>query len=272
VTLTAQVPRRLARATVKIRKSASRLTTDELEALRVALAAMMARRDDRGYQFYARWHGVPDDLCAHGTDFFLPWHRGYLYHFELALQEHDRDVTLPWWDWMDEPGIPDPYLKQRAGRRRNVLYDAPIEPGVPRRPGWPARTSRQPPPDTGPRPLWPPLRPQNRYDWLMAAPSFTELSRRIEFLHNNIHGLTGGTMASIGWAAYDPLFWAHHTMVDRLWRIWQHNNKGALPAQDLLDVAMTYPKAPSLTVRQVLETRPLGYEYAATSAAVPGSR
>ena len=32
---------------------------------------------------------------------FLPWHRAYLYFFELALQDQDpaHAVTLPWWDW-----------------------------------------------------------------------------------------------------------------------------------------------------------------------------
>ncbi len=30
---------------------------------------------------------------------FLPWHRAYLYFFELALQDRVPEVAIPWWDW-----------------------------------------------------------------------------------------------------------------------------------------------------------------------------
>lgn len=54
----------------------------------------------------------------------------------------------------------------------------------------------------------------------------------------------------MGDAAYDPLFWAHHAMVDRLWRLWQLQHTGvAFIDRDLLDVAlcpfpMTVRRAP----------------------------
>lgn len=52
--------------------------------------------DERGYAYWARIHG---NNCQHGWDEFLPWHRLYLYFFELALQDIDPSVTVPYWDW-----------------------------------------------------------------------------------------------------------------------------------------------------------------------------
>ena len=34
-------------------------------------------------------------------------------------------------------------------------------------------------------------------------------------------------MSQIPLAAFDPLFWAHHTMIDRLWALWQQAHPGA---------------------------------------------
>jgi tyrosinase len=42
-------------------------------------------------------------------------------------------------------------------------------------------------------------------------------------------------MSLVPFAAFDPIFWAHHTMVDRLWRLWQLRHPGALPPRAILD-------------------------------------
>jgi len=45
----------------------------------------------------------------------------------------------------------------------------------------------------------------------------------IEAMHNLIHSLVGngGHMGIIPYSAFDPIFWLHHTNVDRLFAIWQ---------------------------------------------------
>jgi tyrosinase len=43
----------------------------------------------------------------------------------------------------------------------------------------------------------------------------------LEALHDNIHVLTGGHMGIVPQAAYDPVFWLHHTNVDRVFAIYQ---------------------------------------------------
>jgi tyrosinase len=42
---------------------------------------------------------------------------------------------------------------------------------------------------------------------------FLDFSTQIEELHGRVHVWVGGTMASILFAAFDPIFWAHHTMI-----------------------------------------------------------
>ncbi|HEU4657053.1 MAG TPA: tyrosinase family protein [Capillimicrobium sp.] len=252
-------------AAVRLRKSVSRLTPDELAAYREAVAAMQALDDNRGWQYYAGWHGVPNEWCQHGSPVFLPWHRSYLYHFELALQEQVPDVTVPWWDWMDEAGIPGAFEGED-----NPLAGSAIRPlGVQPQPDWPTETWREPGPAREPRPLPPPL--ISRYEWLMEPTDFLEFTRRIELLHNNMHVWTGGTMGQVPWAAFDPIFFSHHSMVDRLWRIWQVANPGALPPPQLLDVSLPAGKRPIFTVREVLDVQALGYDYAGSTAVVGGT-
>ncbi|KAK2778713.1 hypothetical protein CKAH01_11639 [Colletotrichum kahawae] len=51
----------------------------------------------------------------------------------------------------------------------------------------------------------------------------------LEYIHNNVHNLTGGNkwdlgmghMSDVPVAAFDPVFWLHHCQIDRLLAIWQ---------------------------------------------------
>lgn len=254
------------RARVKLRLSATKLSADQVTDFRKVIKEALAREDDRGYQYFAGWHGVPFGWCWHGDPRFLPWHRAYLYYFELALQDIDPDVTLPWWDWATSGDIPRAYTARRVGGQANPLHSAPIRPMTSSRdPSWPRRTRR----DVGSIPdvLPPPWR--DRWDWAQGAPSFTEFNRRITLLHNNVHVWVAGTMAEVDWAAYDPIFWAHHAMVDRAWRIWQYNHPGADPPQELLDEPLE-PRG--MTIRQTLSVKGLGYDYAGTATTVGGTR
>jgi tyrosinase len=80
----------------------------------------------------------------------------------------------------------------------------------------------------------------------------------IEGIHASVHTWVGGAMTLVSVAAYDPLFWAHHAMIDRLWYLWQIDTHERPPA-DLLDRALwPFP----MTVRQTLDIGLLGYEYA----------
>jgi tyrosinase len=66
----------------------------------------------------------------------------------------------------------------------------------------------------------------------MKATNYVDFSQRIWSVHDTLHVWVGGTMGQVDWAAYDPLFFAHHANVDRAWRIWQAAHpRGQSPGQ-----------------------------------------
>jgi tyrosinase len=253
----ASAPRRL-----RHRRSARRLTAGQQADLRQAIEAGQEIGDDRGWQAIAGIHGLPLPIsCVHHRELFLPWHRAYLYVLEKALQERVAGVTLPWWDWTANhaEGIPGPYARRRVDGRRNPLFDSPIQPSGRERPGQ-TRTTRAP----GAPGRLPSTAELER---ILANRDFFTFQTQLESLHDGVHVWTGGTMQSIGTAAYDPIFWAHHAMIDRVWYLWQLRHPGATLPASLLDRALApFP----LTVRDTLVVTQLGYDYAASTAAVGG--
>jgi len=244
----------------------TRLTEGQLADLREAVKQAMPVRDNRGYQWHAAIHGLPvPGLCAHGNALFLPWHRAYLYFFELALRDRVFDVTLPWWDWRTPAGaesrVPPAYAAARVGRAQNPLHFAKIDP-----PGaqgsWPRRTDRSPGTNT------PALPTPELVEDILREPGFREFTNRLETsLHNSVHMWVGGAMTDPRWAAFDPIFWAHHCMVDRLWRLWQLRHPGATFHPSFLRQVL---RPWGITVEQVIEVTRLGYEYAGSSSGAPG--
>jgi tyrosinase len=266
-------------ALLRYRKSVTSLTADEVSALRSALRSMLARRDDRGFEYWAGIHGLPLPIsCWHGSLLFLPWHRAYLYYFEqylLDVMPEGAPVSLPWWDWSTQAGIPPSYADgQLPDGTANPLAGAPVS-GIPddqfTEENLPkvARTFRRPGPagpGHGPAGL------PNGHDVsaALALQRFDDFSAQVEDLHNRVHVWVGGTMSEIPLAAFDPVFWAHHTMIDRLWALWQQAHPGA----GVGSVPLDHPLGPfpTLTVAQTLSITALGYEYAASaSSAAPGT-
>lgn len=248
---------------VRQRRSARRLTAGQLADLRRALSTAQGISDDRGYQHFAGIHGLPLPVyCTHNSPLFLPWHRAYLYFFERALQDLVPGVMLPWWDWTAEvseaEAIPAPYRdEQDAQGQPNPLAKSPIQPSG-QRPGGPSETSRNPGlPDA------PPLPRPDEIEAILELEQFLDFNEQLEQVHGGVHVWAGGTMRDIANAAYDPVFWAHHAMVDRLWRLWQLRHPQAAPPATLLTRAL--PPF-SMTVADTLDVSLLGYDYAGSTA------
>lgn len=253
-------------AALRLRKSVVALSTAEVTALRTGISAMLALSDDRGFEYWAGIHGLPLPMyCQHGNPLFLPWHRAYLYHFEQYLLDQESSVSLPWWDWSAQKGIPDSYSQANLpDGSANPLASAPVS-GIPavqfQQTTVPpiTRTSRAPgrPAD---------LPSAQEVAAILALDTFATFTKQLEVqLHNRVHVWVGGSMSEIPVAAYDPLFWAHHTMVDRLWAIWQQSHPGA-ELGDGLTVNTPIPPPFGMTVGQVMSITTLGYEYAAASS------
>jgi tyrosinase len=251
---------------VRFRRSADHLTKEQLGILRESFAALYAIDDDRGYGYFAGIHGLPLPIScenAHGTPYFLPWHRAYLYFFERALRDRVKDAGLVWWDWRTSSArpsrMPDPYLKPSGAT--NSLFSAPV-PKLALQEGRQAgmkvsaKTRREPAGPSG-------LPSVEEVEDVLARSQFIDFSRALEQLHNRVHGWAGGHMGIIPFAAFDPIFWAHHTMCDRIWRLWQLRHPGANPPASILDEALPPFR---MTVRQTLSVTALGYDYAAATA------
>ena len=253
---------------VRFRRNVDRLTAGQLGNLRSAFEAVYALTDDRGYAHHAGIHGLPLPIgCdnAHGTPYFLPWHRAYLYFFERALRDRVPRAMLTWWDWRTGPQrpaqVPQAFRSRTVGGRTNALHSARVsrlalEQG--RRAGLVvgSRTRREP----GDAALLPRAAEVRQ---VLELRDFLDFSGALEGLHDRVHVWTGGHMGLIPFAAFDPIFWAHHTMVDRLWRLWQLRHPGARPPGAILDEALPPFR---MTVRQTLDVTALGYDYAVASA------
>lgn len=254
---------RIERDDIVHRKNVALLSDDEVGGLREAFAQIKqisaeARGDDRGFFQLAGLHGVPYWDCPHHTPqrIFLPWHRAYLYRLEQALADRVSGVTLPWWDWTTTREIPAAFAEEEIGGAPNPLFStqtlvtpADIRDGRPLI----EETSRDPsPPEFLPGPA--DLRA------VMEQPSYAVFNDACEEIHDGVHGWVGGTMGNIGYAAFDPIFWPHHTMIDRMWWLWQQQGRmNAVPAPGWERIVL---EPFNLTVGDVLNANALGFDYA----------
>jgi tyrosinase len=233
--------------------------------------------------------------CEHGTPLFLPWHRAYLYYFELAMQTRLgprftpiapqdpelAEVGLPWWDWTSDDshreGIPEAYAQDEVDGQPNPLatstigsciggealftgvWSAPLVNAVRQQiPGsitddGPPRTVRDPDePDELPRAA-------TINDIVLQQNTFGTFVISLEQVHNDVHVWVGGSMALVPTSAYDPIFWSHHAMIDRIWYLWQISDLGMDPPPDMMGTVLApFP----MTVAQTLDVERLGYDYA----------
>jgi tyrosinase len=265
----------------------------DLAALRDAYSKMQAFKasDNRSWIYWAEYHGYNNFDCWHHAktgppperdfpyDLFLPWHRAYLHYFEHVVREQNPSAIPPWWDWTSalshEEGIPAAYSASEVEGTPNVLASGPM----PETSEGPARQTRRfqgkpellPHADVPtPEPGEPPQPAVN--DLITNATTFEDFSTRIQDVHDFIHGWAGGVdpndpnvggdMGNIGTAAFDPIFWAHHAMIDRIWYQWQlKHGVNNIPAHYGEKVLAPF----GLTVEQVLDVRTLGYDYASSA-------
>jgi tyrosinase len=91
----------------------------------------------------------------------------------------------------------------------------------------------------------------------------TGFSETFAGFHDNIHNWVGGEMGQVPWASYDPIFWSHHCMVDRVWYLWQIQPSNANFVWDpqQLSTALSVPGT-TFTVADILDITKLGYGYA----------
>lgn len=221
--------------------------------------SLMVALDDQlppdAWLFVANTHGVPVgegthprwDQCAHGSLFFLPWHRAYLAWFESIIRRltGEEEWALPYWDYARDPQVTLTMPPEFTVPQRTVdgqLVDNPLF--------RPDRTTVLPVEDVGYGGL---VEPRFVRSFPRSGFGGLDLDGRpgtVESLpHNLVHGDIGALMGFTTLAGRDPIFWLHHSNIDRLWEAWR-----ALPGSvDLLDQPELPARLRSLWTSAVFE-------------------
>jgi polyphenol oxidase len=206
----------LSAATLAVRKAAHNLNAadPEVKVLRDAIKVMRDRGNALdGWTQMSFYHR---DFCdtgpakqIHFSWFFLPWHRFELVIVERFLQAAISEPTLAllYWDWYAHRKIPDIYVGQN-----NPLADLTRIAG----PGAQMQDD-----DFGDA-----IRERD----LITLRSFGEFAGGAPFNsgrleagpHGGGHVFVGGNMGAFATAALDPIFYAHHGNIDRLWEVWRN--------------------------------------------------
>lgn len=242
-------------APLRVRKDFSQMTSSEKESLRRGIAAMKTRdaSDPTSWQFQANIHGTPNPTgnplhrqCQHGTRFFLVWHRGYLHYFEKILREaaQDPNLTLPYWDWPDQPTLPTEF--RLPANNSNPLFDG-------------SRSMND-------GSALPQFTLQRDLTFAFRQRDFQRFQELLEGPHGTIHVMVGGLMGGVPTSANDPIFWLHHANVDRQWDHWLRDPTRRNPMDSqFLNRRFQYADADGSTVtvtaREILSSARLGYRY-----------
>ncbi|MBR1193310.1 tyrosinase family protein [Bradyrhizobium sp. AUGA SZCCT0160] len=210
---------------VRIRKNANALTAGE----RDRFVSAFAQLNNQGLGRFADFRNMHTNVSspqAHGAPGFLPWHRAYLLDLERELQAIDPSVALPYWRF--DQAAPRIFNRDFLGVSNalgSVQFNAtnPLQfwktdgvQGINRRPFF-LTTSAPPGVRTEPQTL-------------ALGTQYAAFQTMEGNPHGSAHTSFGGSIASIGTAAKDPLFFLLHCNVDRLWAKWQRQNGRFNPA------------------------------------------
>lgn len=266
--------------TIYVRKNANSLEAQaDLEAMNVAFKKMREMGCENGLSWYYQgaMHNIPGNIngknvlcpqyqtsndklwawgdCTHAdataADFknsnlnFLLWHRMYTWHFEKIVRELSgkKDFALPYWNYGSNV-VADNILPEQLRNEQGSLYEA-------------ARYSIL---NTGKsidtKNLDNIRKSLKAYETNEMFAGKGGFSGEIEDgLHGMMHVYIGrgehynkifqkystGLMAKVPSAGFDPVFWLHHSMVDRIWESWDVSTRGKRPSlKDLQDLPWPY--------------------------------
>jgi hypothetical protein len=211
----------------------------------------------------------------------------YIYFFEHILRaaSGDDDLALPYWDYSNpgQQALPVPF--REPADESNPLFEAERNP--------PINQGAQLPPASvaisrtmGVRNFLP--RRGGRVSFggarIPASQHFADRSFTGELEnqpHNIVHGLVGGAglMSNPNTAAQDPIFWLHHSNIDRLWERWLDLGEGrANPVDDgvWMDTGFTFfdeaGDEVQMSGQEIVETAPKQTKSTTTSPRAPQVR
>lgn len=193
---------------------------------------------------------APDDAywshCTHGPmeseQYFLPWHRLYIYFFEVIVRSYVAQLggpqgwALPYWNY-SYYNASDPSGRWPRSNLPWVFRQPTLPDDGSDNPLYIADTAKR-----GLQPTWPGT--QKTMYLNSTTPYYDEAYDCAQFLgpfdtgfnktldqtpHGAVHGDVGtgnGRVGRTGWmantvtASFDPIFWLHHSEIDRFWVGW----------------------------------------------------
>lgn len=271
---------------VSFAKDAGRLAKFEGAVKEMQDRSASNPNDPKGWLANANMHR---DFCSlsptnpaqiHFCWWFLAWHRAYISVTERKIREisGDASFTYPYWNWSSDRLIPAAYARVGSSLANAVRLTRSIPPGL---------TDGE----VGYRPDDPVLKKlgvvglgSKTFEAKTGADipfSFGGIARpnpNNAFANNAIEGTPhgpvhnyvggGGDMSDFATAGRDPIFFAHHGNLDRLWETWRAmpGNKGTEPTVDAFKkhsfIFKWLDGAPiEVPMSDILDTTKLGYTY-----------
>jgi len=246
----------------------------ELDRYRRGVAEMRrSAAGDTAWERNATIHAARCGIGAadiHGSWFFLPWHRAFLWVTELNLQHAlgDDKLALPYWHWPVLGAIPASFRTGPLEHPRGRLELDPVEYDLTAGMA-PDRFVGEYTLQAG-RPVVSRLGFGGYADTRVVS---TELEKQP---HGSVHNGVGNRvsdMSNIKWSPRDPVFFGHHGNLDRLWEVWRGQPSSAQrnsePWADRTFGDVTYDffdlrtgAVRTIRMAEMRETASLGYRYA----------
>ena len=177
-----------------------------------------------------RWEDLVDVHAQaspqiHNTAQFLPWHRYFLsVYYNILETECQYNGPGVYWDWTVDSQAPDrsTIWDDYGKRTRGCVYipavgylntNLPWKHCVARR--WIQRSANEPA-------LMGSYYSASAISFIVSNNKYDSFRQALESgPHNNVHEGIGGDMNDLTSSPNDPMFFAHHQNIDRLWAKWQ---------------------------------------------------
>jgi tyrosinase len=226
--------------------------------------------DPRRALAQAMWSTCQAHTAGQDINYFLPWHRMYVYFFERIVRKAsgNNNFVLPYWNYSvtgAQHGVLPKQLRLPGNPAFAKLYIEKRNKHTATN-GWANVNSGEPIDKYQPSGLLSTSSlAQCTYSANGNLPGFCmDLNGG---LHGNVHDAVGAgqNMGAVPWAAGDPVFWMHHCNIDRLWASWNRAGRQNPTTQGWLTKTFTFVDEQGMKVTAKVDDfksiEPLGYTF-----------